>query len=95
MTEERTRQNETGKPALPEEIDAGYLAGLGAGTIAYIRPVRAGDLVDSVPQARALPPATQLFALHGASGDPIVLTNTREMALAQAHEHDLTAVSVH
>lgn len=58
------------------------LAGIGAGELAYIRPVLAGEIADTVPQAKELPPGMQLFALHGAAGDPILLTTTRELAVA-------------
>lgn len=71
------------------------LAGIGAGELAYIRPVLAGEIADTVPQAKELPPGMQLFALHGAAGDPILLTTTRELAVAGAQEHELTPVSVH
>ena len=80
---------------LPEQLDADFLAGLGAGTIAYIRPVKAGDIANTVPQARELPPATMLYELYGAAGEPILLTTTRELAVAGAQEQELTPVSLH
>ncbi|MCC0017110.1 MAG: DUF1150 domain-containing protein [Rhodobiaceae bacterium] len=95
MSDEEFHTAASGQPVLPKEIDATYLAQLGEGTIAYIRPVLAGEIAESVPQARELPPGTRLYALHGAAGAPIMLTSTREMALAQAHEQHLTTVSVH
>ena len=79
----------------PEHTDTDFLAALGAGTIAYIRPVKAGDIAETVPQARELPPATMLYALYGAAGEPILLTTTRELAVAGAQEHELTPVSLH
>lgn len=80
---------------LPQKLDEQHLAGLGLGTIAYIRPVRAGDIVQHVPEAGELEPDTELFALHAASGQPIMLATDRAMAVSQAKENNLTAVSVH
>ena len=47
------------------------------------------------PQAPKIAPATQRFALHAADGTPIMLTDTREAALANAWSQELEAVSVH
>ncbi len=40
-------------------------------------------------------PGIKLFALHAADGTPIMLTDTREAAVANAWSHELEAVSVH
>jgi hypothetical protein len=37
----------------------------------------------------------QLFALHAADGTPILVTDTREAAVANAWNNELEAVSVH
>jgi hypothetical protein len=47
------------------------------------------------PNAPQLTPGLRLFALHAADGTPIMLTDTRESALANAWSHELEAVSVH
>ena len=36
-----------------------------------------------------------IFALHAADGTPMMLTDTREAAVANAWSHELEAVSVH
>jgi hypothetical protein len=36
-----------------------------------------------------------LFALHAADGTPIMVTDTREAAVANAITHELETVSVH
>jgi hypothetical protein len=36
-----------------------------------------------------------LFALHAADGTPIMVTDTREAAIANAITHELETVSVH
>jgi hypothetical protein len=71
------------------------LAGLGGGKIAYVKAVRSEDVASLFPQAPQLAPGTQLFALHAADGTPIMLTDTREAALANAWSHELETVSVH
>ena len=40
-------------------------------------------------------PGLQLFALHAADGTPILLTDRREAAIANAWSHELETVSVH
>jgi hypothetical protein len=85
--------NETaaGTPAISPEA----LAQLGDGQIAYVKPIRSEQVAKLFPQAPAIEPGTQLFALHAADGTPIMLTDTREAAVANAWSHELEAVSVH
>ena len=47
------------------------------------------------PEAPQIAPGIKLFALHAADGTPIMLTDSREAALANALSHELQAVSVH
>ena len=47
------------------------------------------------PQAPQLAPGTQLYALHAADGTPIMLTDSREAAIANAWSHELETVSLH
>lgn len=71
------------------------LALLGGGQIAYVRTIRSEDVPAMFPQAPDLAPGMTLFTLHAADGTPIMLTNSREAALANAKEHELVPVSVH
>jgi hypothetical protein len=71
------------------------LAGLGGGKIAYIKAIRSEDVSALFPQAPALAPGMRLFALHAADGTPIMVTDSREAALANASDHQLETVSVH
>jgi len=68
---------------------------LGGGQIAYIRPVASDDVPNLFPQAPALAPGLELWALLNADGTPIILTDSRAAALANALENDLETVSVH
>jgi hypothetical protein len=71
------------------------LAGLGGGKIAYVKAINAEDVKRLFPQAPQLDPGTRLFALHAADGTPIVITDSRESAVANAWSHELEPVSVH
>ena len=68
---------------------------LGGGQIAYVRAIRSEDVPALFPQVPALTPGLRLFSLHAADGTPILITDSREAALANAREHELDTVSVH
>jgi hypothetical protein len=71
------------------------LAVLGGGKLAYVRAVRSEDVQAMFPQAPELQPGMQLFSLHAADGTPIMLTDSREAAIANAWSQELEMVSVH
>ena len=68
---------------------------LGGGKIAYVKSIRSEDVHKLYPQAPELEPGMSLFALHAADGTPIMLTDSREAAVANAWSNELQAVSVH
>ena len=88
--DESTEPNRT-HPAITQEA----LAHLGDGQIAYVKPIRSEDVAEMFPQAPHIAPGIQLFALHAADGTPIMLTDSREAAIANAWSNELQAVSVH
>jgi hypothetical protein len=71
------------------------LALLGGGKIAYVKPIQSENVRSLFPQAPDLAPGVQLFALHAADGTPIMLTDSREAAVANAWSQELETVSVH
>jgi len=71
------------------------LAHLGDGRIAYVKQIQSEDVRTMFPQAPKIAPGIKLFALCAANGTPIMLTDTREAALANAWSQELEAVSVH
>ena len=77
-------------PLTPQEF-----AHLGDGALAYVRPINSEDVARLFPQAPALRPGMKLFALLGADGSPIMLTDSRDAAVANAWEHELETVSLH
>jgi hypothetical protein len=70
-------------------------SGLGGGKIAYVKPIRSEDVHEIYPQAPELQPGLKLFALHAADGTPILVTDTREAAIANAWSNELETVSLH
>jgi hypothetical protein len=78
-------------PILPAET----FAGLGEGKLAYVREIRSEDLVELFPDAPPVVPGLKLWALSHANGRPILISDSREAAIANAVENDLTMVSVH
>jgi hypothetical protein len=85
----------TNNQATEFKISPEALALLGGGKIAYVKPVRSEDVQAMFPQAPQLQPGMQLFALHAADGTPIMLTDSREAAIANAWSQELETVSVH
>ncbi len=71
------------------------LAHMGDGVIAYVKPLLSEDARKLFPQVQGIPAGLQLFALLSAEGDPIMLTDSREAAVANAWEHKLQTVSLH
>lgn len=83
----------TRTPKMPQsEID---LAGLGIGEVAYIRSI-GGEAASAMLGGRVAIPAGQtLFCLYMADGTPVAISDSREAAVANAMQHDLTPISVH
>ena len=89
--ENKTVEFDNTHPAITQEA----LAHLGDGEIAYVRAIRSEDVAAMFPQAPKIEPGIELFSLHAADGTPIMLTDTREAALANAWSQELETMSVH
>jgi len=70
-------------------------AHLGEGTVAYLRKVSSDDLRGRFPGLGEIAPGMELWALFAANGQPILLSDARDRALAGAMENDLTTVAIH
>ena len=68
---------------------------LGQGAIAYVKTIRSEEVPALFPQAPAIQPGLDLFMLLGADGVPILLTDSKDAALANASENQLQTVSLH
>jgi hypothetical protein len=71
------------------------LALLGEGEVAYIKQVDFDAAERLFPALDDTPEGIDLFAVLGADGTPIALTNSRNAAIANAIENDLVPLSVH
>ncbi len=79
-----------GPPITPQA-----LALLGDGKVAYVKSIRSDDVSRIFPGAPEIQPGLDLFALLAADGTPIMITDSREAAVANAWSNELQAVSVH
>lgn len=77
-------------PFTPEQF-----AHLGDGAIAYVKEISSDDVQKLFPQAPDIAPGLKLFALLSAAGEPIVLADTHDTAVASAWENKLQTVSLH
>ena len=71
------------------------LAELGDGEVAYIKQIGPDAAERLFPALSNAPKGIDLFAVLGADGTPLALTESRSAAIANALENDLVPVSVH
>jgi hypothetical protein len=90
-TDDKMTETNTANPVITQDA----LAHLGDGRLAYVKAIRSEDVATMFPQAPKIEPGIELFALHAADGTPIMLTDTREAAVANAWSQSLETVSVH
>ncbi len=83
--------NPLSRPLLTNE----QLASLGGGRVAYLKPIRSEEVSRLFPAAPAIQPGLQLFALLAADGTPIIVTDSRDAAVANAMSQELEMVSLH
>jgi hypothetical protein len=93
--ESRAMTNELNRIDDRTKMSPEALAHLGDGEIAYVRTIRSEDVPALFPQAPQIAAGLKLFALHAADGTPIMLTDSREAAIANAWQQELETVSVH
>jgi len=82
-------------PPRPPPLSPDVFAHLGEGHVAYVREVASEDLGRLVPDAPPVPPGVRLWALIGATGTPILISDDRDTAIAGAEENDLVMVALH
>lgn len=87
----RTSSRSTEKMAMT----SGEFAHLGEGSVAYLRKVSSDDLRGRFPNLDEIAPGLELWALFSANGQPILLSDARDRALAGAMENDLIPVAIH
>lgn len=67
----------------------------GEGELGYIRKMRSEDVSRVFPEAPEMSPGLEFWALFGADGTPILLTDNRSSTFFKAAEDDLQTVSLH
>ena len=80
----------SGAPLTPDEF-----AHLGQGLLAYVKPIKSDEVPRLFPQAPSIQPGLDLFMLLGADGLPMMLTDSKDAAVANAWENKLETVSLH
>lgn len=80
--------------SFPRMIPVEALAHLGEGHVGYVRRMRTEDFARLFPGGPELPEG-ELFALFGATGMPILVSDAAEVALAGALDQNLVAVALH
>ena len=81
--------------ATHETLTQENLAALGAGQIAYVKPIMSEEAARLYPQVGTIKPGVQLFTLNAADGTPIMIADSAEIAVANAWQHELVPVAVH
>lgn len=69
-------------------------ARLGAGHLAYLKCMTSDDLAKRFPSLPPMAPGLEIWALFGAAGEPIILSDIRDQALAGAEENELITVTL-
>ena len=95
MTDMTKTESKTAEQTIAPAITQDALAHLGEGQVAYVRTIRSEDVKKLFPQAPDMQAGLTLFTLNAANGTPIMLTDSREAAVANAWSQELEAVSVH
>ena len=83
------------RPTERAAMTMGEFAHLGEGSLAYLRKISSDDLRGRFPALSDIAPGMELWALFSANGQPILLADARDRALAGAMENDLTTVALH
>lgn len=77
------------------DLTQAEFAGIGNGEVAYIRKIRTEEVSRCFPEAPDIDPGVDLWALFGADGTPILLTDNRSSTFYKAAEDELKTVSLH
>jgi hypothetical protein len=68
---------------------------LGLGEVAYLKQMTTDELRAFMPESDDLPSGFVLWALLSAEGRPICLSESKNDVLENAHQQELTPVSLH
>jgi len=68
---------------------------LGEGEVAYIKILHKNEAYRLFPALEMIDDDSPLYSLHAADGTPLMLTDSRAEALADARNNDLEPLSLH
>ncbi|WP_244639645.1 DUF1150 family protein [Aureimonas endophytica] len=80
---------------MTQKISTNELAAIGDGHLAYLRRMSSDDIRARFPAAQSIQPGLHLWALFGADGTPLAVSDDRGSILASASENQLLTVSIH
>jgi hypothetical protein len=89
------RSRRRGGKIIPPSLSAFELAKLGDGQVAYIKAMTSDEARRMFPTIEGLPEDMGLFALHGADGTPLALTDSLQAAVGHAVGDELEVASLH
>jgi hypothetical protein len=89
MNQTVNKPRRRGGRSLPPGFTAAQLAKLGDGKCAYIKVMTSEQARKAFPAIEGLPKGISLYALHGADGTPIALTDSRSAAIGHAMGDEL------
>lgn len=75
-------------------ISDNELARLGEGAIVYVRKITSDDLVSRFPGLPHIEAGLDLWAVFGASGQPMMVADEQAVAISAAVHRDLRPVSI-
>ena len=90
MNEHEKEDRDTGQSMSRKEFKQ-----LGDGEVAYIKQLNIDLAQKLFPALRGKLEGIDLYAVLGADGTPLALTDSRNAAIANAIENDLVPLSVH
>jgi hypothetical protein len=94
MNEEKNMIEHRPSPAFAPMTPETFAA-LGGGRIAFVKAVTGAEIRQFFPNAPELAAGQNFWALLDAAGTPLMVSDSREAVVMNAHEHDLEAVSLH
>lgn len=92
MNKNHDEKQITDEAAVMSTLD---FARLGGGEVAYVKQVDSEQARNLFPMLTGLPEGIPFFAVVGADGTPLGITDSRDSAIASVIENELKPVSVH
>ena len=92
---EKVHDASNGKHSPAAVMSAIEFARLGDGQVAYVKQVDSDQARNLFPALTGLPEGIDLYAVVGADGTPLGLTDSRSSAIASVFEYELEPVYVH